>query len=89
MNEDTLIAHVKKNDDGSWASPQSVSDHLCGTAVLASKYAASFESSSWAYAAGMGSDTGKLDHSTPSAKLAEEVLGKGMGQILSNCARMR
>lgn len=110
------IAHVKKNEDGSWASPQSVSDHLCGTAVLASKYATLFRSSSWAYAAGISHDTGKSstawqnyikkvsgydkeahlekktgkqDHSTPSAKLAEEVLGKGMRRIFSYCARMR
>jgi CRISPR-associated endonuclease/helicase Cas3 len=116
VSDDILIAHVKKNEDGSWASPQSVSDHLSGTAALASKYAASFESSSWAYAAGIGHDTGKSslawqnyiktvsgydeeahletktgkqDHSTPSAKLAEEVLGKGIGRILSYCDRMR
>jgi len=111
-----LITYIKKKADVSWASSQSVSDHLSGTAALASKYAASFESSSWVYAAGESHDTGKSsiawqnyikkvsgydkkayletktgkqDHSTPSAKLAEEVLGKGIGRILSYCDRMR
>lgn len=28
---------------------------------------------------------GKLDHSTPGAKLAEELLGKGIGRVLSYC----
>ena len=54
-----LITYVKKKEDGSWASPQSVFNHLSGTAALASKYAASLESSSWVYAAGKGHDTGK------------------------------
>jgi CRISPR-associated endonuclease/helicase Cas3 len=111
-----LITHVKKKEDGSWVSPQSVFYHLLGTATLASKHAASFESSSWVYTAGKSHDTGKSsiawqnyikkvsgydkeayletktgkqDHSTPSAKLAEEVLGKGIGRILSYCDRMR
>ena len=116
MKDDTPIAHVRKNEDDTWAEPQSLTDHLVGTANLASKFAESFGSSAWAYAAGIAHDTGKSpeawqrylgnksgyneeahletkpgtkDHSTPSAKLAEEVLGKGIGRILSYCARMR
>lgn len=112
MKENTPIAHVRKNEDSTWAEPQSLADHLIGTANLASKFAESFGSSAWAYAAGIAHDTGKspeawqrylgnksgynedahletkigtMDHSTPSAKLAEEVLGKGIGRILSYC----
>ncbi len=112
MNQKKSIAHVKKNEDGSWAIPQSVSDHLHGVATLAAKFASSFDSSAWAYAGGMGHDTfkeaavwqnyikimsgydeeahletkpGKQDHSTPSAKMVEEVLGKDIGRILSYC----
>lgn len=112
MKGDTIIAHVRKNTDGTWAEPQSLIDHLVGTANLASRFAESFESPTWAYAAGIAHDTGKspeawqrylenksgyneeahletklgtMDHSTPSAKLTEEVLGKGIGRILSYC----
>jgi len=116
MKDDTPIAHVRKNEDDTWAEPQSLTDHLVGTANLASKFAESFGSSAWAYAVGIAHDTGKSpeawqrylgnksgyneeahletkhgtkDHSTPGAKLAEEVLGKGIGRILSYCARRR
>jgi CRISPR-associated endonuclease/helicase Cas3 len=112
MEKDQLIAHVKKNEDGSWALPQPLIDHLEGTARLASKFAEIFNSSSWAYVAGLAHDTGKSplawqhyletesgydeeahletksgkhDHSSPSAKLAEELLEKGMGRILAYC----
>ncbi len=112
MKDDTLIAHVRKNEDDTWAEPQSLADHLAGTANLASKFAESFGSSAWTYAAGIAHDTGKspeawqrylgnksgyredahletkigtMDHSTPSAKLAEEGRGKGIGRILSYC----
>lgn len=112
MKDDTPIAHVRKNEDGTWAEPQPLTDHLAGTAKLASKFAESFGSSAWAYTAGIAHDIGKSseawqrylgnksgynedahletkpgmkDHSTPSAKLTEEVLGKGIGRILSYC----
>jgi len=112
MDNDILIAHVRKNEDGSWAPPQSISDHLSGTAKLAAKFAAPFGSSAWGYAEGIGHDTGKgeplwqqyikrnsgydeeahletkhdrCDHSSPSAKLVEDVYGKGVGRILSYC----
>lgn len=112
MIEDQVIAHVRKNEDGTWASPQPLIDHLEGSARRASKFAETFNSSSWAYAAGLAHDTGKSppawqhyletksgydegahletkpgkqDHSSPSAKLAEETFGKGIGRILSYC----
>jgi CRISPR-associated endonuclease/helicase Cas3 len=106
------IAHVKKNEDGTWAQPQSLEDHLQGTAERAERFASAFGSGSWGKAEGIGHDTGKardewqcyirtksgydeeagletkrgkVDHSTPSAKLAEEVFGKGPGRILAYC----
>jgi len=59
MNNNTLIAHVRKNEDGSWAPAQPLIDHLKGTAELASKFAKTFNSSSWAYAMGLAHDAGK------------------------------
>ena len=56
MNNNTLIAHVRKNEDGSWAPAQPLIDHLKGTAELASKFAKTFNSSSWEYAAGLAHD---------------------------------
>lgn len=35
--------------------------------------------------AGLETKKGKVDHSSPSAKLAEDVFGKGVGRILSYC----
>lgn len=106
------IAHVKKNEDGSWAEPQRLDDHLEGTAKRAEEFAQVFFSGAWGRACGIGHDmgkaretwqdylctksgydeeahlemkNGKMDHSTPSAKLAEEIFGKGIGRILSYC----
>jgi CRISPR-associated endonuclease/helicase Cas3 len=108
----TPIAHVKKNADGTWAEPQTLEEHLAGTAALAEHFAERFASGPWGRAAGICHDTGKareewqryiktksgydeeawletkkgkVDHSTPSAALAEEALGKGTGRILSYC----
>ncbi len=53
MNNSTLIAHVRKNEDGSWASPQPFIDHLEGRARRASTFAEIFNSSSWAYTEGL------------------------------------
>lgn len=56
---DEFIAHVRKNDDGNWASPHLLSKHLDGTAKLAETYAAKFQSGKWGKAAGFAHDTGK------------------------------
>lgn len=112
MNDFTIVAHVRRNDDGTWSPPQPLMDHLKESARLASEFASAFNSSSWAYAAGMLHDIGKAtpvwqnylkkksgydeeahletklnkrDHSSPSAKLAEELLGEGVGRILAYC----
>lgn len=107
-----VIAHVRRREDGTWAEPQSLEDHLEGTAALASRFAAAFDSAAWGRAAALCHDAGKarpewqsyiragsgydeeahleakrgkVDHSTPGAALAVEVLGKGAGRILSYC----
>ena len=105
------IAHVRKLDNGQWAKPQLLKDHLSETAELAAKFAAGFNSREWGYALGMSHDTakariewlqyiqnksgydeeasseapGRIEHSGPGAKLAEEIYGKAVGRILSYC----
>ena len=107
------IAHVKRNLDGTWAEPHALQDHLKNTAILAGRFAASFNSTEWAKSCGLLHDAGKakdewqlylrrksdfwedetkmqagsnrLEHSASSAKYAEEMLGKGIGRILSYC----
>ncbi|MBS3978042.1 MAG: CRISPR-associated endonuclease Cas3'' [Syntrophomonadaceae bacterium] len=54
-----FIAHVRKNDDGTWAPPHMLLDHLEKTALIAEKNAAKFQSGSWGKAAGAFHDTGK------------------------------
>ena len=39
-----LIAHVKQNSQGSWDSPQDLTDHLTNTARLAKNFANVFQS---------------------------------------------
>lgn len=56
---DQFIAHVRKNDDDTWASPHLLSEHLDGTARLAEKYAAKFDSGKWGKVAGLAHDAGK------------------------------
>lgn len=112
MTERETIAHVRRNIDNSWAKPQTLEEHLLGTAELAKQFAKAFDSEAWSYTNGIGHDAGKApkkwqdyirgksgydeeahleskpgkqDHSTPGAKLAEEVLGKSLGRILSYC----
>lgn len=62
MDTMNAIAHVRRNEDGTWAKPQELEAHLLGTARLAEKFASAFQSGSWGYAAGISHDTGK---STP------------------------
>lgn len=112
MNE-KAIAHVRQNDDGSWAEPHWLDAHLSDTATLATRFAEIFGSGLWARSCALAHDTGKgpeawqkylkgksgyfnedahletkknsMDHSTPGAKLAEEVYGVGIGRILAYC----
>lgn len=57
--KEKLIAHVRKNDDGSWAVPQDLMEHLINTAKLAEENADKFHSADWGNAAGLAHDTGK------------------------------
>jgi CRISPR-associated helicase, Cas3 family len=56
---DENIAHVRKNEDETWAEPQLLSDHLTGTAKLAKAFSAKFHSGDWGEAAGLAHDAGK------------------------------
>ena len=53
------LAHVHRNQDGTWAEPHYLLDHLAGTANLAEEFARPFASEAWAKACGYGHDTGK------------------------------
>lgn len=53
------IAHVRENEDGTWADPQLLSAHLEGTARLAEIFASKFNSGQWGKAAGLAHDAGK------------------------------
>lgn len=56
---ENFIAHVRKNEDETWASPHRLSEHLAGTAKLAERFAAEFYSGAWGKAAGLAHDAGK------------------------------
>ncbi len=108
----SLVAHVKCDKNGGWATPHLLLDHVQKTAELAAKFASIFNSADWAYAAGILHDAGKstakwqeyiraksgygqeahlegkvgrLDHSTPGSKLAEELFGVGIGRVIAYC----
>jgi CRISPR-associated endonuclease/helicase Cas3 len=53
------IAHVRKNEDGTWAIPHWLSEHLEGTAKLAETFADVFCSGEWGKALGLAHDAGK------------------------------
>ena len=53
------IAHVRKREDGTWAPPHRLSDHIEETARLAEAFAAEFQSGAWGKAAGLAHDAGK------------------------------
>lgn len=57
--KDELIAHVRQNDDSTWAAPHNLSAHLEGTAKRAEVYTAKFNSGDWGKAAGLAHDAGK------------------------------
>ncbi len=59
MANHEYIAHVRKNIDGTWASPHWLSEHLEGTANLAEIFTDKFQSGEWGKAAGLAHDTGK------------------------------
>lgn len=54
-----FIAHIKKNQDGSWAEPHLLKEHLSATAKLSAKFAAEFNNSDWAELVGYLHDLGK------------------------------
>jgi CRISPR-associated endonuclease/helicase Cas3 len=54
-----FIAHVRKDALGNWAKPQTLEEHLKGTADLAKQFAGEFDSADWAYALGLAHDAGK------------------------------
>lgn len=58
MNDD-FIAHVRQNEDGTWAPPHRLSAHIEKTANLAEAYAAKFDSGTWGKTAGLAHDAGK------------------------------
>lgn len=58
MNKE-VIAHIKKNSDGSWAEPHLLKDHLKSTLKLASKFAEEFKNSDWAALIALLHDLGK------------------------------
>ncbi|MGI6105428.1 MAG: CRISPR-associated helicase Cas3' [Raoultibacter sp.] len=51
-------AHIKQTEDGDWVT-QPLSEHLIGTAKLASKFADKFDSGSWGNYLGLLHDAGK------------------------------
>lgn len=54
-----LIAHVRKNEDGTWAEPHGLLEHLDNTAKRAETNASKFQSGEWGKAAGLAHDAGK------------------------------
>lgn len=52
-------AHVLKREDGTWAPPHKLTEHLVETARLAEAFTAEFQSGAWGKAAGLAHDAGK------------------------------
>lgn len=57
--DNEYIAHVRKNDDGAWASPHLLSAHLNNTSKLAESFAGKFGSGEWGKVLGLAHDVGK------------------------------
>lgn len=53
------IAHVLKKEDGTWAPPHILLDHIIETARLTEVFAEDFQSEAWGKAAGLAHDAGK------------------------------
>lgn len=58
-NSIEFIAHVRKNDDDSWADPHLLVKHLHDTAILAESFASKFHSGLWGKAEALAHDAGK------------------------------
>ena len=56
---DDFIAHVLKMENGDWARPHKLLDHLLGTAKRAEIFAKSFNSAEWGFILGLAHDLGK------------------------------
>lgn len=54
-----LVAHVKRNGDGTWAIPHTLENHIKGTSKLAETFASKFQSGEWGKVAGLAHDAGK------------------------------
>ena len=54
-----LIAHVRKNEDGTWAAPHKLLEHLENTSKRTEINANKFRSGAWGKAAGLIHDAGK------------------------------
>lgn len=54
-----IIAHVRTEENGQWAPPHALADHLKGTSEIAGKFAKKFNSQDWGRAAGLAHDAGK------------------------------
>lgn len=54
-----FIAHVQRNEDGSWAKPHELRVHLRDTAKAAKTFSSKFLSGDWGEALGLGHDVGK------------------------------
>lgn len=57
--KEELIAHIRKNEDGTWAIPHKLYEHIIGTSELAEAYADEFHSRAWGKAVGLAHDAGK------------------------------
>jgi len=56
---DRLIAHVKRNEVGTWAEPHLLKEHLTDTAQKAAEFASEFNNKDWAELTGYLHDLGK------------------------------
>jgi CRISPR-associated endonuclease/helicase Cas3 len=59
LKEGGIIAHIKRNNDGSCAPPDLLIDHLSRTGELAASFADKFGSAQWGRVAGLAHDAGK------------------------------
>lgn len=77
------IAFAEAFGSGSWGSAVGICHDTGKARDEWQRYIAT--ASGYDEEAGLETKRGKVDHSTPGAKLAEEVFGKGVGRMLSYC----